>query len=115
MLYEVITCARVDGLADSKKLSASRRDALAVEIKQRSLAWSVAWADAAEIDAVNILAATLLAMRRALMGLVVQPSHAKVDGNRLPDLRLYGRELPAEAVIGGDDTVPAISAASIIA
>jgi ribonuclease HII len=105
----------VAGLADSKKLSAKRREVLAAEIKQHSLAWSVAWADPAEIDAINILAATMLAMRRAILGLTVTPANVQVDGNRLPNLRFDGRVLTGEAIIGGDDSIPAISAASIIA
>jgi ribonuclease HII len=105
----------VTGLADSKKLSAKRREGLAVEIKRTSLAWAVAWADPAEIDEINILAATMLAMRRAILGLSFMPENVLVDGNRLPDLRFDGRVLAGEAIIGGDDSVPAISAASIIA
>jgi len=103
------------GLADSKKLTAKRREQLAGEIKRHSLAWSVAWADAAEIDAINILAATMLAMRRAILGLSITPDKVQVDGNRLPDLRFDGTLIDGEAIIGGDDIVPAISAASIIA
>jgi ribonuclease HII len=106
---------RIDGLADSKKLSAKRREVLAVEIKQHSLAWSVAWADPAEIDAINILAATMLAMRRAILGLQITPAKVQVDGNRLPNLCFGGTALAGEAIIGGDDIVPSISAASIIA
>ena len=105
----------IDGLADSKKLSEKRRELLAVVIKERSLAWSVAWADPAEIDAVNILGATMLAMRRAILGLAVAPTRVKIDGNRLPNLRFERGIIPGEAIIGGDDLVPAISAASIIA
>jgi len=105
----------IRGLADSKQLSAKRRQALAHEIKAEALSWSVAWADAAEIDVLNILAATMLAMRRAILGLSVVPSGVQVDGNRLPDLRSCGRELVGEAIIGGDAKIPAISAASIIA
>jgi len=105
----------VSGLDDSKKLSAARRDQLAGEIKANALAWSVAWADPAEIDAINILAATMLAMRRAILGLAVTPNGVQVDGNRLPDLRINGRRIAGEAIIGGDALVPAISAASIIA
>ena len=107
--------APVTGLADSKKLSPKRREVLAAEIKQHSLVWSVAWADPAEIDAINILAATMLAMRRAILGLTVTPAGVQVDGNRLPNLRFDGRLLAGESIIGGDDIVPAISAASIIA
>ena len=105
----------IEGLADSKKLTAKRRELLAVEIKQHSLAWSVAWADSAEIDAINILAATMLAMRRAILGLSLMPAKVQIDGNRLPNLRFDARVLAGEAIIGGDDSVAAISAASIIA
>jgi len=105
----------VEGLDDSKKLGADRREALAVEIRNNALVWSVAWADPAEIDALNILAATMLAMRRAILGLAIVPNGVLVDGNRLPDLRLKDRCLEAEAIVGGDAKVPAISAASIIA
>lgn len=103
------------GLADSKKIAPKRRETLADEIKSRSLAWSVAWADAAEIDAINILAATMLAMRRAILSLAVVPAKVQVDGNRLPNLRFDTTVIEGEAIIGGDDIVPAISAASIIA
>lgn len=103
------------GLRDSKKLSAERRDALADEIQTRALAWSVAWADPAEIDALNILAATLLAMRRAILGLSIAPGSVKVDGNRLPNLSFGARRVDGEAIVGGDAKVAAISAASIIA
>lgn len=105
----------IEGLADSKKLSEKRREQLAGVIKQDALAWSVAWADPAEIDAVNILAATMLAMRRAILGLAVAPSRVQIDGNRLPNLCFERAIIPGEAIIGGDDLVPAISAASIIA
>lgn len=102
-------------LADSKRLSAARREALAAEIRQRALAWSVAWADPKEIDALNILAATFLAMRRAILGLWVAPGEVKVDGNILPNLRFGSIELEGEAIVGGDGSVAAISAASILA
>jgi len=113
----VILCAGdpIEGLADSKILSASRRSELAEQILQRSLAWSVAWADPAEIDRLNILQATLLAMRRAIIGLRIQPAYVEVDGNRLPNLSFNGRQIQGSAVVGGDATIPAISAASIIA
>lgn len=107
--------APVNGLADSKKLTAKRRDELAYEIREHALAWSVAWADPAEIDAINILAATMLAMRRAILGLVVMPNRVLIDGNRLPDLRFEKMTIAGEAIIGGDDLIPAISAASIVA
>ncbi len=105
----------VAGLADSKKLSAGRREELAREVRASALAWAVAWADPAEIDALNILAATMLAMRRAILGLSLTPAVVQVDGNRLPDLRFGDRRLAGEAIIGGDDRVAAISAASILA
>ncbi len=103
------------GLADSKQLGESERATLAGEIRQSALAWSVAWADRAEIDAINILNATLLAMRRAIIGLRVQPDRVLVDGNRLPDLRFDSRQIDGQAIVRGDALVPAISAASIIA
>lgn len=106
---------RIEGLDDSKKLTATRREELAVQIRSRALSWSVAWSDAAEIDAINILAATMMAMRRAILGLGVFPAGVQVDGNRLPDLQFDHRAVEGEAVVGGDSLVPAISAASIIA
>lgn len=105
----------IDGLADSKKLSAARREQLADDIRQCAIAWSVAWADRAEIDALNILSATMLAMRRSIIGLRVEPAAVLVDGNRLPDLRFNARQIRGEAIVGGDNKVAAISAASIIA
>lgn len=100
----------IEGLADSKKLSAKKREALAPIIRERALAWAVAWAEPEEIDRVNILRATMNAMRRAVEGLQVAPECVWVDGNRLPDL-----PYPAEAIVKGDAKVPAISAASILA
>lgn len=105
----------IPGLADSKKLTANRREELASEIRGRALSWSVAWADTAEIDALNILAATMLAMRRAILGLSVTPFKVEIDGNRLPDLTFGGLIIIGEAIIGGDAKVASISAASIIA
>ena len=104
-----------DGLDDSKKLSAARREQLAEEVQRQAVAWSVAQADVAEIDSINILQATLLAMRRALLGLPVRPASAVVDGNRLPNLSFHGFSVSGEAVIGGDGSVASISAASIVA
>ena len=98
------------GLADSKKLSEKQRDRLAVEIKEKALAWAVASASVEEIDRINILQATLLAMQRAVAGLSLLPDEILVDGNRLPKF-----DLPARAIIGGDATVAEISAASILA
>jgi ribonuclease HII len=100
----------IEGLMDSKKLSESRREELAVLIKERSLAWSIGRAEVEEIDEINILQATMLAMQRAVAGLSPAPEHALIDGNRCPQL-----ECTAEAIIKGDGLVPAISAASIIA
>lgn len=105
----------ITGLADSKKLSATRRDHLAVKIKAHAIAWAVAWSDPAEIDAINILAATMLAMRRAILGLSVTPAAVQVDGNRLPNLEFDANHIEGEAIVGGDDKVACISAASIIA
>ncbi len=107
--------APVAGLADSKKLSAQRREVLAQHIRTRALAWSVAWADPAEIDALNVLAATMLAMRRAIIGLAIVPGRVQVDGNRLPCLNFDDLSIEGEAIVGGDDSVAEISAASIIA
>lgn len=103
------------GLDDSKKLSEARREELAALVRSNSVAWSVAAADVAEIDSVNILQATMLAMRRALLALPVRPSGVLVDGNRLPDLGFHGHHMSGEAVVGGDGKVASISAASIIA
>mgnify|MGYP002622354764 CR=1 FL=1 len=105
----------VAGLADSKALSPERRDALAADIGARALSWSVAWCDRAEIDCLNILEATMLAMRRAILGLAVQPAAVDVDGNRLPKLDGYRRRIDGHAIVRGDATVPSISAASILA
>lgn len=105
----------IAGLADSKVLSQLRREDLAVQIRQRALSWSIAWADAAEIDRLNILQATFLAMRRALLGLRIQPGLVEVDGNRLPNLEFGQCRLDGNAIVGGDATVAAIGAASIIA
>jgi ribonuclease HII len=100
----------IDGLADSKTLSEKKRLALYRIIQERALAWSVAEAGVSEIDQLNILQATLLAMRRAIQQLPVQPEHVLVDGNQLPVI-----SMPAQAIVQGDRMIPAISAASIIA
>ncbi|HSN51326.1 MAG TPA: ribonuclease HII [Woeseiaceae bacterium] len=105
----------IAGLCDSKKLSAARREALETDVKRHALCWSVAWADRAEIDALNILGATMLAMRRAILRLAVMPRRVEVDGNRLPDLRFRDGRIDGLAIVGGDARVDAISAASIIA
>lgn len=98
------------GLADSKKLSEKRRNALAIEIREKALAWCIAEASVAEIDRLNILHATMLAMQRAVAGLSVVPGRVQVDGNRCPRL-----DVPCEAVVKGDSLVAEISAASILA
>lgn len=100
----------ISGLADSKKLSEKQREKLEIEIKMHALAWSIAYADAAEIDRLNILQATMLAMQRAVEGLKVQPQRALIDGNHCPRLLMQ-----AQAIVKGDATVPEISAASILA
>ncbi len=100
----------IDGLADSKILSESKRDSLYIIIKEAALSWSIAQASVEEIDELNILQATLLAMQRAVNGLHIQPGEVLVDGNRLPKL-----SIPAQAIVKGDSKVPAISAASILA
>ncbi len=100
----------IKGLADSKKLTALRRDKLYDEIRAKALCFSIAQATAAEIDDINILQATMLAMKRAVEGLRLKPGKVLVDGNRIPTLVIV-----AEAIVGGDALVPAISAASILA
>ncbi|TAF74526.1 MAG: ribonuclease HII [Curvibacter sp.] len=100
----------IAGLNDSKKLSAARREKLLDEIRAKALCYSIAHASVEEIDEINILQATLLAMRRAVEGLRLKPAKVLVDGNRLPVL-----DVLAEAIVKGDATVPAISAASILA
>jgi len=99
-----------NGVADSKLLSAPARERLAVVIKARSLAWAVAWASVEEIDALNILQASLLAMRRAVETLWVAPDEVLLDGSHCPELAV-----PARAVVDGDAKVKVIAAASILA
>ncbi|MCK8516389.1 ribonuclease HII [Methylonatrum kenyense] len=101
----------INGLTDSKKLSARRRDVLAAEIRDRAIAWSIAEASAAEVDQLNILHASMLAMRRAVGTLSPAAESVLVDGNRCPD----GLSCPARAIVGGDASEPAIGAASILA
>lgn len=100
----------ISGLADSKKLTESKRAQLAQQIKNQALCWAIGRAEASEIDRINILQASMLAMQRAVSQLKVRPDFIKVDGNRLPDL-----DCPAEAIVQGDSLVAEISAASIIA
>lgn len=100
----------IEGLADSKKLTEARREQLYDIICERALAWSLGRAEVEEIDRINILQASMLAMQRAVAGLRPAPTHALIDGNRCPKL-----SCTAEAVIKGDSKIAAISAASIIA
>ncbi|NLY59454.1 MAG: ribonuclease HII [Gammaproteobacteria bacterium] len=100
----------IEGLNDSKKLTEARREALFPLIKEHALAWAIGRAEVHEIDQLNILHATMLAMQRAVAGLSIQPDRVLVDGNRCPVL-----PMPSEPVIQGDGRVPAISAASILA
>lgn len=111
----------IAGLDDSKKLSEKKRDELAPLIRERALAWAVAHAEVDEIDTINILQATLLAMRRALQTLSLSPAwsvaqfHIQVDGNKLPDVTNLPFACSAEAIVGGDALVSSIGAASILA
>ena len=100
----------IDGLADSKVLSKKRRDELDILIRERALAWSIGRAEAEEIDQINILQASLLAMKRAVEGLSIQPEHIKIDGNKEIPM-----SISMETIIKGDSKVASISAASIIA
>tara|TARA_R110000751_G_scaffold3930_6_gene18636 strand:+ start:81955 stop:82566 length:612 start_codon:yes stop_codon:yes gene_type:complete len=117
LVGDVVTAAvildprhKINGLADSKKLSEKKRDSLAAEIKHYALAWSIGRASPQEIDELNILHATMLAMTRAVQGLSIQPTHVMVDGNRCPKW-----DYSSEAVVKGDGLIAEISAASIIA
>ena len=101
---------RIAGLDDSKKLSELRRDELAAAIRERATAWAIASATVEEIDRLNILRATLLAMQRAIESLAIAPTEAWVDGLHVPRVAM-----PARAIVGGDASVKAISAASILA
>ena len=105
----------VRGLADSKVLEPEERERLAILIRARALCYAVAWADAEEIDSINILQATMLAMRRALLGLSIPPHRVFVDGNRCPRTSDLGYECTYKAVIKGDALMSCISAASILA
>jgi ribonuclease HII len=101
----------IEGLNDSKKLSEKKREKLFIEIQEKALAWAIAEASAAEIDQYNILQASLLAMRRAVEALHIQPGHVLVDGNKVPQ----GLSMSCDAVVGGDALHAEISAASILA
>ncbi len=98
------------GLTDSKKLTAKKRETLAVIIKQQAIAWAIGRAEPSEIDAINILQASLLAMARAVQTLQVQPDWLQVDGNQFPNI-----DYPGETIVQGDLLIPEISAASILA
>ncbi len=100
----------IDGLNDSKKLTEKKREALFPLIQEKALAWGIGWASAEEIDSINILQATFLAMKRAVEQLSVQPGWALVDGNRMPPL-----DIPGETVVKGDAQCASIAAASILA
>lgn len=100
----------IKGLADSKKLTEKRREALAGEIREKAISWALGRAEVDEIDRINILQASLLAMRRAVEALDMPPEHALIDGNRCPELGCS-----TEAIVGGDNCVAEISAASILA
>jgi ribonuclease HII len=101
----------IDGLTDSKKLSASRRATLELQIKQRAKAWAIAESSQLEVDEINILQASLLAMKRAVLALKLKPAQVLIDGNRLPHLDGY----QMLAIVRGDLSEPCISAASILA
>ncbi|TCB68642.1 ribonuclease HII [Acinetobacter sp. ANC 4178] len=101
----------IEGLNDSKKLTEKKREKLFVEIQEKALAWAIAEASHEEIDQINILQASLLAMRRAVEALQIQPGHVLVDGNKI----LQGLSMSCEAVVGGDALHAEISAASILA
>ncbi len=104
------TTRPIEGLADSKKLSPARRTELDQVIRAEAISWAIGRAEVSEIDSINILQATLLAMRRAVLSLQLVPTLVLIDGNRCPELPIETR-----AIIKGDSLVPAISAASIIA
>jgi ribonuclease HII len=106
---------RIAGVADSKILSAATRSRLSVIIRRRALCFGIGWADPAEIDSLNILQATFLAMRRAILSMTCRPDLLLIDGNQLPQLGGLGGLVRARAIIGGDATEAAISAASILA
>jgi ribonuclease HII len=108
-------CRPIAGLRDSKQLSPPARERLAAQVRGEASAWAIGWVDAAEIDVLNILEASLLAMRRAILGLSVAPARVCVDGNRCPDQAMLGLHCDFEAIIGGDAHVGEISAASILA
>jgi ribonuclease HII len=105
----------IEGLMDSKKVSEKKRALLSEEIKEKSIAWSIGRANPQEIDTLNILHATMLAMQRAVQGLSVTPDYVLVDGNRTPTFASEQGNINSQAVVKGDDRVSEISAASILA
>lgn len=105
----------IEGLKDSKKLSEKKRPLLAEEIKQKAIAWAIGRATPEEIDTLNILHATMLAMQRAVQSLKVTPDYVLVDGNRCPVFLCEGGQIDTQSVVKGDDRVAEISAASILA
>jgi ribonuclease HII len=106
---------RIRGVRDSKLLDPQERESLAIKIRANALAWAVAWADVEEIDTLNILEATHLAMRRALIGLRICPAHVQIDGNRCPSFAGLSLDCSFEAIIDGDALRVCIGAASILA
>ena len=100
----------IEGVTDSKKLTAKKRDMLELEIKAHAIAWAIGRAEVEEIDEINILQASLLAMSRAVAGLSIKPVHVEVDGNQCPSV-----DCSVEAIVKGDALIPAIGAASILA
>jgi ribonuclease HII len=106
---------RIAGVADSKMLTPEEREELEVAIRREALCFGIGWADHAEIDAINILQATFLAMHRALLSMPRLPDHVLIDGNQKPSLKGLGKSLTARTIIGGDASHQAISAASILA
>ena len=105
----------ISGLDDSKRLEPAERVRLAGRIRTVAVAWGIGWADAAEIDALNILEATFLAMRRALLSLSIEPRHLRIDGNRAPSLAGLPFRCSLETLVGGDGLDASIAAASILA
>ncbi len=121
LCYDVVVAAvildpkqKINNLCDSKKISAKRRQELAIEIKEKALAYSIVHIDSEVIDSINILQASLLGMKRAVEELTIVPNRVFVDGNKIPDITLPVKVV-VKAIVKGDDLIPAISAASIIA
>ena len=106
---------RIRGIRDSKQVEPQERGELAAKIRATALAWSIAWADVEEIDSLNILQATFLAMRRALMGLHICPAHVQIDGNLCPSFAGLRLDCTFEAIVDGDALEVSIGAASILA